>query len=267
MKNPKVSVISTWWGKPIDGWMDSIKKQSYRNIEIVAGTEKDFGINERKGAGFMRNFLSKKSTGDILFFIDADAIMKGDCIEHMVKIFEEKDVDAISGLPAVPPREESSFLNHLLGVEYEERIRAMGENYVSVAASTCFAVKKDTFDRLGGFTEMFKGGIGEDWHFSTVMTKQGYRIWHTNKAQIYHYTAETFFKYLKKQFYHSWYRVYHTKKFGKARDEYPLLKLNLKKYDTKEKIIFPFFYLLRLCVWILGGTYGIYTFYIRKQYK
>lgn len=267
MKNPKVSVISTWWDRPIDGWMDSIRNQSYKNIEIVSGTEKDFGIKERKGAGFMRNFLSKKSTGDILFFIDADAIMEKDCIEQMIRIFSEKNVDAISGLPAVPPRNKSSFLNYLLGVEYEERIRAMGEREVSVAASTCFAVKKDVFEKTGGFTEMFRGGIGEDWHFSTVLTQRGYKIWHTNKAQIYHYTAETFFKYLRKQFYHAWYRVYHTKKFGKARDEYPLFGINYGRYNAKEKLVFPFFYLLRAGVWVLGGICGVYSFYIRRKYE
>jgi len=149
-------------------------------------------------------------------------------------------------------------------VEYEERIRSMGEGYVSVAATTCFAIKRSVFLDIGGFVEKFKGGIGEDWYFSEELTQKGYKIWHTNKAQIYHYTGETLFKYLRKQFYHAWYRVYHTKKFGKIKDEYSITKFNFKKYNSIEKIVFPFFYSLRAMVWILGAIYGVYYFYIIK---
>jgi len=261
----KVSVISTWWDKPVDGWMDSIKNQTYENIEIVAGNEESFGFKERMGAGKMRNELSKLSHGDIILFIDADAVMMPNVVEEIVKIFKEKDVDAVSGLPIAPPREKSNLLNHLLGVEYEERIRSMGEGYVSVAASTCFAIKRSVFFDIGGFVETFKGGIGEDWYMSAVLTQRGYKIWHTNKAEIYHFTGETLFKYLRKQFYHAWYRVYHVKKFGKIKDEYSITRFNLKRYNFLEKVIFPLFYLLRGSIWLIGAMYGIYTFYILKR--
>ena len=260
----KVSVISTWADSPIEGWFESIKNQTYKNIEIIAGSEEDFNL-PKKGKCFMRNFLSKKATGDILLFIDADALMLPNTVEEIVRIFEDKEVDAVSGLPIAPPREKTNFLNYLLGVEYEERIRSMGEGYVSVAASTCFAIKKSVFESVGGFVETYHKTVGEDWYLSMMLIQKGYKIWHTNKAKIYHFTAETLFKYLKKQFYYAWYRVYHTKKFGKVRDEYPIAKFNFKKYNIKEKIVFPFFYLLRALVWIFGAIYGVWTFYITRR--
>ena len=83
----KVSVIVPFRNKvPIVGkCIDSLKKQDYRNIEIIAvsNIDKFEGKGVRsfvdptcKGVGDKRNLGVKKATGEILFFLDSDCIVK-----------------------------------------------------------------------------------------------------------------------------------------------------------------------------------------------
>lgn len=261
----------------------SILRQTFENIEIILVDEcasekmkdvmgkinderlKLFLFNEKNswGVGRARNFGASKATGDTLLFTDSDAEMHSNFIEEIMKVFEEHDPDAISGLPVAPKREETDFLSYLLGVEYEARIRAIGEGFVSICSGTCFAVKKEAFEDIGGFIETQT--VGEDWFFSQVAEQKGYKIWHTNKAKIIVFKWESFWKYLKKQRIYAKYRVYHAKKFKHTTDEYPLMKTDYSKYNLKEKIVFPFFWIIRASVWLLGMIFGIFYYVILRR--
>ena len=263
MVEPTVSVILTYLDKPLDECVWSIRNQTYDNVELIQGTESDFGIKEKKGIGWVRNRLSQRSNGQILLFMDSDAEMYPNFIEEIMKIFEEHNPDAISGLPVAPKREETDFLSYLLGVEYEARIRAIGEGFVSVGSGTCLAVRRKAFEDIGGFIETKT--VGEDWAMSAEFEKRGYKIWHTNKAKVVIYKWETFWKYLKKQFKYSHYRIFHAKKFKHTTDEYPLMKTDYSKYNLKEKIVFPFFWSIRASVWLLGMIFGIFYYVILRR--
>lgn len=243
----KVSIIVPYYkeDKILQECKKSVKMQTYKNIEFLLISEKELGIKERKGAGFMRNRAAERAKGEILFFLDADAVMKKNCIEELVKCFKENKVDAVSCLPITPPLKQTDLLNYLLGLSYEEVIRNMKEGLVDVAATTGFGIKKDVFIKCGGFIEDFKGGIGEDWYLTAEMIKRGYKIWHSNKVQIYHYTAGSLRGYLKKQFYHAWYRIYHYKKFNKVTDSYTKLYMIAQSFLWMFIFISPFWsYLL-----------------------
>lgn len=212
----------------------------------------------------MRNFLAKKAKGEIILFMDSDAVMKKNCVEEIVKVFKKTDADAVSALPITPPREKTNLLNYLLGIDYEGRIRKMQEGYVSVAATTLFAIKKNVLEEVGYFNE--RHVFGEDWYFTKTMTNRGYKIWHTNKAKLYHYTAETFWKYLKKQFRYAEYNVYHSLKFKVIKDEYPKFHLGFKNYKKKfHKLAFFSLFIIRGLVWILGAINGTIKFVILKK--
>jgi GT2 family glycosyltransferase len=261
----KVSIILTYppFEPPLPKCILSIKNQTYKDVEIISGTEKDFGFTEKKGLGFMRTFLAKKATGEILIFFDTDATMFPNFIEVIVNLFTTKDIDIISGLPCAPPRKETDFLNLLLGVDYESRILQIQEGYVSVAAGTCMCVKKDVFFDIGGFitTQTF----GEDWYFSSEAIQKGYKIWHTNKARIYHYTGENLVKYLKKQYKYAHYRIFHAKKFKRMKDEYVLLNFNLSKLRIYEKLFYLLLVVTRGFIWIAGAVFGVIKFHLLKQ--
>ncbi len=222
MKSPKVSIIIPYLNKEeLDRCINSIKKQKYKNKEIISGTESTEGFKKRKSIGFMRNHLSKKAKGDILLFLDSDAeFFSNNELDKLVNLFsgfEKSDstVVAITGLQVASKR--NSLLNWLVGLDYEERIKSMGESLVDVGASTIIAIKAKIFREINGFIGF---SVGEDWNFSEKLSKKGYKIYHTNKIKIYHYTVSSFFGYLKKQFKYTWYRVYHFKKYKKMTDSY-----------------------------------------------
>ncbi len=216
----RVSVILPYYEQPVSGCIDSIEQQTYRDIELIKISEKDLGVTGRKGAGFMRNEGAKKARGDILFFMDADAILLPNTISEMVAVFKKTKAAAVSSLPLVPRKRETNLLNYLLGLEYEERIRAMGEGWVDVAATTGLGLKKDVFQKIGGFVTEFPRGTGEDWVLSHELNQGGFRIWHSNSVGLYHLTAETLGKYLTKQAWHAGYRVIHYRRYKKAKDSY-----------------------------------------------
>jgi len=259
----KVSIILTYLDKPHPRCVESIKNQTYKNIEIVMGTEKDFGVDKKMGLGWIRNRLAERATGDILLFTDSDATMHPDFVKNIIKIFEEQNPDVISGIPMAPEREDTDFLSYILGVEYEARIRAIGEGFVSICSGTCFAVKREVFEDVGGLIETQT--FGEDWYFSKKIEEKGYKIWHTNTARITVYKWESFWKYLKKQYVYAKYRVYHAKKFKHTTDEYPLMKTDYLRYNAIEKIVFPIFYGIRASVWILGAVSGVWDYIILRK--
>lgn len=216
----KVSIILPYFEAPLPGCVESIQNQTYRDIELIKISEKELGITTRKGAGFMRNAGAKIAKGDILFFLDADAVLLPDAIAALVEVFATTKADVVSALPLAPSRKKSNLLNYTLGLEYEERIRMMGEGWVNVAATTGLGITKEAFAAVGGFVTEFSRGIGEDWIFSQDLTRKGFKIWHSNRVGLYHFTAETFGKYLKKQAWHAGYRVVHYERYKKATDSY-----------------------------------------------
>ncbi|MDP7470262.1 MAG: glycosyltransferase family 2 protein, partial [Dehalococcoidia bacterium] len=173
----RVSVIVPYFEPPVKGCIESIQGQTYQDIELVKISEKELGITERKGAGFMRNAGAERATGDILLFLDSDAVLTPDAVQKMVAVFQATGADAVSGLPLTPRRAESDLLNYLLGLEYEERIRAMGEGWVDVSATTALGIKRPVFQEVGGFVTEFTRGIGEDWIFSHELTQKGFTMW------------------------------------------------------------------------------------------
>ena len=109
--------------------LDSIKSQSYGNIEIIFVTESSIELFEKitnyaienkiknmkvvintgeTGLSAARNFGVKESHGDIIAFIDDDVVLYPDWAEQTVKSYEEGSVIGITG-PAFPLWENESM--------------------------------------------------------------------------------------------------------------------------------------------------------------
>jgi glycosyltransferase involved in cell wall biosynthesis len=228
MKDPKVSVIIPYLNiYELKLCVKSIEKQKYKNKEIIYGTEESEGFKKRKSIGFMRNYLAKKAKGDILIFLDSDAEFVSDYeINKIIKLFNDLEknkvsIAAITGLQ-VAPKEKKSILSWLIGLDYEENIKSIGEGIVNFGASTIIAIKSKVFWDVNGFID---ASIGEDLNFSQRLNEKNYKIYHTNKVKIYHYTASSLLSYLRKQFFYAWYRVYRFKKFSYITDSYTKISI------------------------------------------
>jgi GT2 family glycosyltransferase len=237
-EGPLVSVIVPFRDNvaQVQACLSSLKKQPYRNIEIILvsdrvkwkdGDKRVKAVYNPKfgGVGEKRNAGAKHSRGELMFFLDSDCTVRPDAIPTLARMFGSMDTDAISGIPLVPS--EGNLVGIATGLEYEDRFIAMGENFVDVAATTCLGVRRSAYDAVGGFKDYsVKEAIGEDWDFSRKLTAAGFRLFHTNRVQVYHHhTNDTLKKWFQRRVEHSGYRVTHKHKHGQIFEQYFSLKM------------------------------------------
>lgn len=260
----------------------SIKKQNYKKVEIITISEKTKlkikGVRSilsksTRDVGEKRNLGAKMAKGDVLLFLDYDCVMKKDSIEKLVEVLEETKADAVSGKTLAPRK--GNLLGVVTGLEYEDRFDQMGEGFVDVAATTCFGVRKESFKNSGGFKvySHTERAVGEDWDFSMKFRQMGYKIYHTNKFQVFHeHNDETLSHWLMRRFQHSKYRMKHYKKYKKSADQYSSWKMFvsstlllsfptvfrvIKKSGDFRILALPYFALLRNFAWMLGFIVGL----------
>ncbi len=278
----KVSVIIPFrnYIPSIGRCINSVKNQEYKNTEVIAVSDKvkikEMGVKgvlvpQCKGPGEKRNSGARIAKGDILFFLDSDCVLKKDSIQNLVKTFKEQKADAVSGKPLAP--REGNMLGVVTGWEYEDRFNQMGECFVDVAATTCLGVLKKPFNTTGGFKEYSQNeAIGEDWDFSTRFRKKGFKIFHTNKVEVFHeHVSEPLGKWFKKRILHAKYRIIHLKRYEKFTDQYsdwsmiisssfflslPILIRVFRKRKDLRVFALPFYAFLRTVAWSIGTVLG-----------
>ncbi len=162
MKSPKVSIVITTKNESghIELCLQSIKDQTYRNIEIIVVdngsrdqtkeiakryTKRVFDAGPERSA--QRNFGAKKARGRFLLFLDADMILTPDVVARCAKITQKNDYIAV----VVP---EKSF-----GSGFWAKCKALERSYyehVDWIESARFFQKK-AFDSIGGYDEALTG--------------------------------------------------------------------------------------------------------------
>ncbi|MDD5193378.1 MAG: glycosyltransferase family A protein [Candidatus Nanoarchaeia archaeon] len=100
-KTPKISIVIPVYNeeKDIEDCINSLKKQSYKKIEIIivddGSTDNTLEVlkkfkkiiiinGEHKGPGFSRNLGAQKANGEILIFIDADMTFEIDYLKNLI---------------------------------------------------------------------------------------------------------------------------------------------------------------------------------------
>ncbi len=159
--------------------LDSIKKQDYRNYEIIVsdGNSKDntqkiakeYGCKVVEGGlpGKARNNGAKIAKGKYLLFLDADVILPETFIKEVIEKFEWKGLDAIT-CKSIPLSNKKSdkikyfFANNFLKIF--ENIKPMGVGY-------CILTKKEIFEKVKGFDESLK--LCEDHDILNRISKVG----------------------------------------------------------------------------------------------
>ena len=175
----------------IQNLLISIKKQSYKNIEVIviddASNDRTADISRkytnkvfvRKHAerSIQRNFGVKKAKGKYLLFLDADMELSKNVVEECVRILEN---DGRIGGIVIP--EES------VAKSFWEKIKAFERSFyneygdLNIEAARFF--RKSVFEEVGGYDESITGP--EDWDLPESIKKMGYKIGRV-KSLIYHH--------------------------------------------------------------------------------
>lgn len=192
---------------------------------------------ENKGPAATRNLGIKNAGGDIIVFIDDDAIADRNWIKEHLRIYdlEEIEINDIvipqNKIAGVGGRIKMGNPENKIAIYCEYGRYKMFDRETSKELSfspphghpTCnMSFKKKIFDEVGMFDEKFKYPVGEDTDLGIRITDEGYVFIYNPNVLVYHKHPESIIGLIKK-----WYNI------GK----YEVL---LAKEDSRNEIISPF---------------------------
>jgi len=194
---------------------DSVLTQSYDDVELVVvvdGTPevydrviRDYADREEvivhcndENVGLLqsRNRGAELATGDVVAFIDDDAVADEMWIEHLVRAYKTKDAIAVGG-KMVPTwvAGKPSFLPAefywLVGVTHRGFVDEPGEVRNTFGSNISF--RTDVFNELGGFDVEIGGRKGdtnlqggETELCARMKTEYGHGVWYDPDAEVAH---------------------------------------------------------------------------------
>jgi len=205
MNNPLVSVLVHTRNseRTIQKHLESIKNQTYKNIEIVAVdnhstdntvqilkkyTKHVFIFGPERSA--QRNFGAKKASGDFLFVPDSDMQLTKDVVAECVAV-----VNKNSNIKAVVIPEKSVGVGFWAACKALERSCYLGDTTIEAAR---FFDKK-IFWEMGGYDEKITGP--EDWDLPQRI-KRKYEIGRINSFIIHDEGELRLTTLIKKKYYY-----------------------------------------------------------------
>lgn len=171
----KVSVIITTKNeeKNIKTCLQSIKDQSYQNIEIIVIDNNSSDSTKKIALGFtkhvynkgpersaQRNYGAEKSAGDYLLFLDADMKLSKDVVKDCVSVIEKSKVGGV----IIP--EESYGIGFWAQCKKLERSFYLGIDWIEGARF----FNKKVFNEIGAYDAAMISG--EDWDLSQRVMKK-----------------------------------------------------------------------------------------------
>lgn len=126
----------------------------------------------RRGPAANRNHAARAAATDWIAFIDDDCIPQPGWLDALASAAENADV--IEGRTRAPGTTDSPFEEH---VENEHGGQLWSCN---------LAVRRDVFERLGGFDEDFAEAGGEDMEFAWRVRRAGLRVRFAPDALVHH---------------------------------------------------------------------------------
>jgi len=206
-KNRLVSVIITTKNESsvIKRLLDSIKKQSYKNIEVIvvdnnsSDSTKEIAkkyttkvYNKGPERSVQRNYGVKKAKGAYVLILDADMKLSRNVIKDCISLINKNKVSHIT-IPEVS-----------VASNYWEKIKAFEREFYNLHGDSAIEASrfflKKAFVEVSGYDETITGP--EDWDLPERLEKNGYKKGRI-KSIIYHYERiPSLFSLFKKKYYY-----------------------------------------------------------------
>jgi len=199
--------------------IDSLLRQSYADIEVVVVLHTSKDLHEKiaraydglakvrvifnrqsLGASAARNIGIRVAQGDVLAFLDDDAVADQKWVENLINSYQELQAIAVGGkiLPLWIPAKPAYFpdeLYWLVGATHKDFAEDAVVEVRNVFASN-MSFRKEAFEQVGLFNESLGFGNqgksclqGDEAEFSLRMTsKLGKRVIYNPRAVVYHRT-------------------------------------------------------------------------------
>ena len=194
-----------------------VLKTNYSNFEAILIDDgsidksvriiKEFAQKDRRiklfknrktlGAAASRNKGIKKSSGEIIVFLDNDTEVEQEWLKELVNVlqssqkiggaccklldFEKRDKIQLAGLKLIP------HTGWGIGLGVDQRDEKWDKQAEVVAVSAALAVKRQVLDKIGGFDEKLAVHT-EDLDFCWRVWLAGYKIIYVPTSRVYHWT-------------------------------------------------------------------------------
>jgi GT2 family glycosyltransferase len=155
---------------------------------------------ERLPLAEARNGAARAAVGDIFVFLDVDCIPGAQLVASYERALVDMDALIMGPVHYLPQGatdgewDETALLS--LGAEHPARqIRESGLSRTAeyeLFWSLSFAVRRSTFDRIGGFDPRFTGYGGEDTDFAFAARRAGVSLFWLGDAPAYHQDHEQY---------------------------------------------------------------------------
>lgn len=215
--NHKVSIVVLTKNRPgyLKLCLDSIVIQQYLNLEyvIVDSNSNEETLKLIKSyeyktplvfvqagectIGAARQIGFKKSTGDIIAYIDSDVELPHEYwIDHMLKPFKYTHIAGVQTL--AKNRNSDHWLLKRVHSSFEYKIKTIGiDNYEPVGTSHIL-IRKIAITGVGGFKDI---NFKEDTDLTYRIMKQGHPFIYLPNEKCYHYHVDGYKSFFKKTFH------------------------------------------------------------------
>ena len=219
------------WQKNLEECVNNCQVLDYPDFEIIIVPDKKIN-RDLPGVKIIpsgevspaekRDLASRYAWGEILAFIDDDVYPQKSWLKNAMKNFENPEVVAVGG-PAITPPEDSIkqiasgrvYENILTSGPYTYRYKKDKKRYVDDYPSCNFLIRKEIFDKLGGFDTKF--WPGEDTKLCLeIVHRLKKKILYDPEVIVYHHRRQLFLPHLKQIASYALHRGYFAKKYSQT---------------------------------------------------
>jgi len=251
--------------------LESIKRQTYRNIELVIvdnySKDNTCRIAEKFGAtvyligperAAQDNYGIHKASGEFVYLTGSDMIIDSDYVQQAVDKCLNEGYDAIYA--SVLSKEGGGFWERVKALERQSFI---GSNLIEAARF----FKKSVFMELGGFDESLVG-VEED--FQHRLDRGKYKTGRITAREVHLHEATTLTEIFKKSYYYGKFMPSYLKKhlargFRQLFPVRPSYICNIKIFIRNPVYLLGF--MIYKTVQYIGGTLGLVVGLIKKEKK
>jgi glycosyltransferase involved in cell wall biosynthesis len=185
--------------KTIGKCLEAVYASDYNDFEVIVVDDcsedrsvniikkfpcKIIDLTQHSGASKARNAGAQNSNSRILFFIDADCLLKNDTLTIVNKTFDQKGTDHLIGGTYTKLSYDDRFFSIFQSVfiHYFETKHADNPDYIAAHA---MVIDSEVFKGSGGFKEDFLPII-EDVEFSHRLKQSGLKLFIDPEIQVRH---------------------------------------------------------------------------------
>ncbi|GBD97223.1 MAG TPA: glycosyltransferase family 2 protein [Nitrospirae bacterium] len=155
------------------------------SVEIIKGFPcKLIRLETRSGTSRARNLGARNSSGDIIFFTDADCLLQENTLSIANRMLTATGPDVVIGgtYTKIPYDRKFFSIFQSVFINYSETRKVENPDYI---AAHTMLIDAETFRKSGGFPEEFLPII-EDVEFSHRLRRRGYKLLMNPEIQVQH---------------------------------------------------------------------------------